>query len=209
MADRVTAVGEPEGLKEFEKECGHRIRKLHETDLMSVGIGLVVGILIGMIPIAIPGTRGFALGMAGGPLLAGLLFAHFGRFMGIVGYMPIAARMLTQELGLALFLAAAGYEAGSHLVDKIRVFGAAPFAMSLTVTVVAITVAFLVARFVLRMDLMQTLGGTCGAMTSTAGVGAITSKTDCDVPVTSYAAAYPAALVMMTILAQVLIAFLA
>jgi putative transport protein len=205
-ADRVTAVGEPEGLQAFEKVAGHRTRKLHETDLMSVGIGLAVGIVLGMIPIPIPGVGEFYLGLAGGPLLAGLLFAHFGRFMGIVGYMPLAARMLTQEIGLAFFLAAAGYAAGGDFEAMLRQFGATPFIMSLVVAVIPMTVAVLFARFVLRMDLMQTLGGICGSMTSTAGIGAIINKTDDDVSVASYAAAYPAALVMMTILAQVLIA---
>ena len=100
MADRVTVVGEPDGLKAFEHAAGHRKRRVHETDLMSLGFGLVVGIVLGMIPIEIPGVGRITLGLAGGPLLAGLLFAHFGRFMGIVGHMPIAARMLTQSIGL-------------------------------------------------------------------------------------------------------------
>jgi putative transport protein len=208
MADRVTTVGEPEGLKAFERAAGHRIRKLHETDLMSVGLGLGLGILIGTLPIRIHGLGSFTLGMAGGPLLAGLLFAHFGRLMGIVGYMPLAARMLTQELGLAFFLAAAGFEAGGHFVEMVQRYGAAPFAMSVVVAVVAMFSAYAFARFALRMDLMQTLGGTCGAMTSTAGIGAIANKTDSDLPVTSYAAAYPAALVMMTILVQLLVSTL-
>lgn len=209
MGDRVSAVGEPAGLKAFEQAAGHRIRKLHETDLMSAGLGLVVGIVLGMIPIHIPGVGEFQLGLAGGPLLAGLLFAHFGRFLGIVGYMPTAARMLTQELGLAFFLAAAGFQAGGHFVQMLREYGVMPFVMSLVVAFVSLTVSAIFARFVLRMNVLQVLGGTCGAMTSTAGIGALLSKTDCDVPATSYAAAYPAALVLMTVLTQLLVAALA
>ncbi len=209
MGDRVTAVGEPAGLKAFEQAAGHRIRKLHETDLMSAGLGLVVGILLGMVPVYIPGWGEFQLGLAGGPLLAGLLFAHFGRFLGIVGYMPTAARMLTQELGLAFFLAAAGFQAGGHLVPMLREYGVMPFVMSLVVAFVSLSVSAVFARFVFRMNVLQVLGGTCGAMTSTAGIGALLTKTDCDVPATSYAAAYPAALVMMTILTQLLVAALA
>jgi putative transport protein len=209
MADRATVVGEPEGLEAFTKAAWHRARKLHETDLMSVGIGLVVGILLGMIPIQIPGVGEFRLGMAGGPLIAGLLFAHFGRFMGIVGYMPLAARMLPQELGLAFFLASAGFSAGGHFVEMLHQYGAKPFLIGLAVAAIPMAVAFLFSRFVLRMDLLQSLGGICGSMTSTAGIGAIVSKTDCDVPVSSYAAAYPAALVMMTVLAQLLVTLLA
>jgi putative transport protein len=208
MADRITAVGEPEGLKAFEQAAGHRIRKLHETDLMSVGMGLVVGILIGMIPIHIPGVGGFSLGLAGGPLLAGLLFAHFGRFMGIVGYMPLAARMLTQELGLVFFLAAAGFAAGDRLLEMLHGHGATPFVMSLIVAVVPLGVASLLARFMLGMNLLEVLGGSCGAMTSTAGIGAIADKTDSDIPMVSYAAAYPAALVLMTIAVQLVVAVL-
>jgi putative transport protein len=162
-----------------------------------------------MIPIQIPGVGEFRLGLAGGPLVAGLLFAHFGRFMGIVGYMPLAARMLTQELGLAFFLASAGFSAGGHFVEMLQLYGAKPFLIGLAVAVIPMTVAFVFARFVLRMDLLQSMGGICGSMTSTAGIGAIVSKTDCDVPVSSYAAAYPAALVMMTVLAQLIVTLMA
>lgn len=205
MADRATVVGEPEGLKAFERAAGHRKRRVHETDLMSLGFGLVVGIVLGMIPIEIPGVGRITLGLAGGPLLAGLLFAHFGRFMGIVGHMPIAARMLTQSIGLALFLAYAGFQAGNRIVAMITLYGMKPIWMSLAVTAVCLIVGYVFSRRVLRMDFMQTVGGMCGAMTSTAGIGVVATKTDCDVPVTSYAAAYPAALVMMTIVAQLLI----
>ncbi len=147
----------------------------------------------------------FRLGLAGGPLVAGLLFAHFGRFLFVVGHMPLAARMLTQNIGLAFFLASAGYRAGGQFLPMVQRYGAQPFIMSIVVTIVALVFGFLLSRYLLRMDVMQSLGGMCGAMTSTAGIGAITSKTDCDLPVISYAAAYPAALVMMTIVTQMMI----
>ena len=208
MADKATVVGEPDGLKAFEKAAGHRLKRVHETDLMSLGLGLAAGIILGMIPLQIPGLRTFTLGLAGGPLLAGLLFAHFGRVLGIVGHMPMAARMLTQNLGLAFFLAAAGFDAGGHLAQLLGEFGLTPFLVSLLVKTITITAGFLLASRVFRLDFMQSLGGMCGAMTSTVGIGVVTNKTDCDVPVTSYAAAYPAALVMMTIAAQLMIRIL-
>lgn len=185
---------------------GHRQRKLHETDLMSLALWLVVGILVGMIPIQLPGLPTFSLGMAGGPLLVGLLVAHFGQYLGNAAYMPVAARMLTQEIGLALFLAEAGFRAGGNFVETFAEYGFTPFLFSLIVIIVALGLAYCFARFILGMNLLQILGGTCGAMTSTAGVGAISGATDSGVPVASYAAAYPASLVMMTLLAQILIA---
>ena len=205
MADKATVVGEPEGLKAFEKAAGHRLRRVHETDLMSLGLGLAVGIVLGMVPLQVPGLRTFTLGLAGGPLLAGLLFAHFGRVLGIVGHMPIAARMLTQNMGLAFFLAAAGFDAGGHLGQMLSEFGLTPFLVSILVKAITITAGFGLASRLFRLDFMQALGGMCGAMTSTVGIGVITNKTDCDVPVTSYAAAYPAALVAMTSGAQLMI----
>jgi putative transport protein len=204
--DRITAVGPPDQLRLFAKEAGHRTRKLHETDLMSLALCLAVGILVGMIPIQLPGLPEFSLGMAGGPLLVGLLVAHFGQFLGNTAYMPAAARMLTQELGLALFLADAGFLAGGSFMDTIKMYGAAPFLLSFIVIVVSLSLAYSFARFALGMNLLQILGGTCGAMTSTAGVGALSGATDSAIPVASYAAAYPASLVMMIVFAQILIA---
>ena len=206
MADRVTAIGPPEGLALFVTLAGHRVRKLHETDLLSLAVGLSLGVLLGMIPVRLPGFGGLVLGLAGGPLLAGLLFGHFGRFMGVVGYMPMAARMLTQQLGLALFLADAGFAAGGEFVTTLRAHGPWPFAMAVVVGAVPLAATYAVARLVLRMNLLEALGGACGSMTSTAGLGAITSKTDSDIPVINYAAAYPVALVLMTILARVIVA---
>ena len=208
MADRVTVIGPPDGLAKFLMAAGHRVRKLHETDLMSLAVGLSLGILLGMIPLQIPGFGNLALGMAGGPLLAGLLFGHFGRFMGVVGYMPPAARMLTQQLGLALFLADAGFSAGGELLTTLSSFGLWPFLMALVVGTVPLASCYAFSRLAMRMNLLELLGGTCGSMTSTAGLGAITSKTDSDVPVINYAAAYPVALVLMTIFARIIVVFM-
>ena len=205
MGDRLTVVGPPDGLRAFLKAAGHRVRKLHETDLTSLAAGLAAGIAIGQIPIPVPGVGTVTLGLAGGPLLAGLLFAHFGRFLGVVGYMPLAARMLAQELGLVMFLAAAGFTAGGSFLEYVREFGAAPFMASGIIAVVPLAGALAVSRWGFRIDLLQTLGGACGAMTSTAALGTLTSKTDSERPITSYAAAYPMALVLMTIAAQLIV----
>ena len=205
MGDRLTAVGPKEGLKEFLQAAGHRVRKLHETDLLSMAVGLAIGIGVGLLPFHLPIVGTITLGMAGGPLLVGLLLAHFGRFLGVVGYMPIAARMVIQELGLILFLASAGFAAGSHFLDYVNQFGSSPFIASAMIAIVPIASSYCAARWIFRLGLYQSLGGTCGAMTSTAALGTLTSKTDSEHPITSYAAAYPVALVLMTIIAQVLV----
>lgn len=202
--DRLIAVGPPDGLAAFVAAAGHRPRRLHETDLMSLGLGVSFGLLLAVAPIGF-GDAAFRLGVAGGPLLAGMLFGHFGRFLGIVGYMPRAARMFTQEIGLALFLAESGFRSGMHLQEMIALYGYRPFLLAGVVAAVGVAAAHLTARRLLKMELLETLGGACGAMTSTAGVGAISDKTDSPTPVTSYAAAYPVALIAMTVFARLVV----
>ena len=204
-ADRLIAVGPPEGLAAFVAAAGHRPRRLHETDLMSLGLGVSAGLLLAAAPIGFGDAR-FRLGVAGGPLLAGMLFGHFGRFFGIVGYMPRAARMFTQEFGLALFLAESGFQSGMHLQEMIAVHGLRPLLLACVVAAAGITAAHLAATRLFGMNLLETLGGACGAMTSTAGVGAVSDHTDSPTPVTSYAAAYPVALIAMTIFARLVVA---
>lgn len=119
--------------------------------------------------------------------------------------MPLAARMFAQQIGLVLFLAVAGFQAGGRLIEMLQQYGAAPFLFAFGVALTPMVAMYLLARFVFGMNLLEILGGTCGAMTSTAGVGAITSRTDSEIPVISYAAAYPAALVLMTVIAQLVV----
>lgn len=205
--DALNVVGEPENLRRFAAFAGHRARTAHETDLISVGIGIIAGIMLGTVSFSL-GDSHFALGMAGGPLVVALLLGHFGRVGPIVGHVPPASRMLMLELGLAFFLSNAGVDAGHQLVPVVREYGPALCLASAAVIVLPLSLGYVVGRFALGLNLLEILGGVCGGATSTPGLGIITSKTDSDVPVVSYAAAYPVALILMTVFAQLLVAVL-
>ena len=116
--------------------------------------------------------------------------------------------MLLQELGLVFFLASAGVRGGGSLVETVQEYGLPIFGLGIVVTTLPLVLAWPIARRVFRMNPLQSLGGICGGMTSTPGLGAITAKTSARAPVISYAAAYPVALIFMTIVAQVLVAAL-
>lgn len=206
--DVLTAVGEATKLQAFAVAAGHRARAVDETDLVSLALGITLGIVVGTIPLSLPGTRGFSLGLAGGPLLVGLLLGHFGRVGKVVGYVPRAASYVLTEVGLVLFLASAGVSAGGQIVAVFREHGVILITMGVAVTTVPMIVGFLYARRRLKLSLIESLGGVCGGMTSTPGLGAITAKTDSDTPVVCYATAYPMALLLMTIFAQVLLSLL-
>lgn len=126
----------------------------------------------------------------------------------IVGHIPRPTRLLLQELGLVFFLANAGVRGGGALAETVQTYGPMLFALGLCVTVLPLVVAWPLARKLFKLDALQALGGICGGMTSTPALGALTAKTDSQVPVISYVSAYPVALIVMILVAKLLIGIL-
>ncbi|MEM9295280.1 MAG: TrkA C-terminal domain-containing protein [Planctomycetota bacterium] len=203
--DMLTVVGPAEALPGFAEAAGHRAQLIDQSDLISLGVGIALGVAAGLMPLPLPGGGSLALGLAGGPLLVGLVLGHFGRFAGLVGYLPRASRLVLMEVGLVMFLAGAGVKAGRALGPVLAEHGVALVGVAIAVAVIPMLSAFLVARKVFGLSMLESLGGSCGGMTSTPGLGAITAKTDADAPVIAYAAAYPVALILMTLAAQLLV----
>ncbi|MCC9607290.1 transporter [Blastopirellula sp. JC732] len=207
FGDMLTAVGEPENWPEVERLAGHRPSTLDQSDILSLAIGLLMGISLGMLPVSI-GNQSIQLGLAGGPLIVGLILGHFGRLGPIAGHLPRSARMLLMEAGLALFLASAGVSAGGNFVEVLRSQGIWLCVGAAAVAIVPLAVGFLLADLVMKLRLLKSLGAICGGMTSTPGLAAITSATDAAEPVIAYVAAYPIALFLVTILAPILVELL-
>lgn len=145
------------------------------------------------------------LGLAGGPLVAGLILGNFGRVGRLVGHIPRPTRVLLQEFGLVLFLADAGVKGGGALVETLQAQGVGLFAAGIAITTIPLALGYLVAVKFLKINPVQALGGICGGMTSTPALGAITSKTDSQTPVVSYATAYPVALILLTLVAKMVV----
>jgi putative transport protein len=206
--DNLTTVGRNDDLKIFGKAVGHRGNAIDSTDLLSLSAGLTLGIIAGLIPIGLPGSTPLTLGLAGGPLLVALLLGHFGKVGRIVGHIPRPTRLLLQDLGLVFFLANAGVRGGVSLVATVQTYGITLFGLGMLVSIVPLVLAWLLARKLFKLDALQSLGGICGGMTSTPALGAITAKTDSQVPVISYVSAYPVALIVMILIAKVLIGLL-
>ena len=208
LNDQVTAVGRSEDLNSFAKAVGHRSNAIDSTDLLSLSTGLTLGIVLGMLPFGLPGSTPFTLGLAGGPLLVALILGHFGRVGRIVGHIPRPTRLLLQDLGLVFFLAHAGIRGGGAFIETLTTYGPSLFVLGSAITVVPLLIAWPLARRWFGLDALQALGGICGSMTSTPALGAITSKTDSQVPVVSYVSAYPIALIVMIAIAKMLIGLL-
>lgn len=204
-ADQVTVVGSGEALAAFSQFVGHREKALQETDLYSLAGGVLLGIFVGLIPLSLPGTKPIHLGLAGGTLVVALLLGHFGRIGRLVGRVPVAAQQVLREVGLLLFLAEAGVDAGGQFVEIVQQYGLVLFAVAIVTTVLPLMIGYTIARVIIRIPALETLGGLCGAMTSTPALGVMANTVDSTVPMVSYATAYPVALVLKIAAIQLLV----
>lgn len=170
--------------------------KVDSLGFFPITIIIVLGTLLGCI--RIPGLN-FSLGNSGGILLMGLLLGHFGH-LGPLD-LKVAARTLSffRELGLMLFLVGAGVPAGINFISYIKF---SYFLYGIAITFFPMLAGFLVARLVLRLDLLDSLGAITGGMTSTPALGTLISVAGTDQVVTAYAATYPVALVSLVIAAK-------
>lgn len=203
--DKLTCVARRDDIKTFSTAIGHRSSAVDATDLLSLSAGLTLGIIVGILPIGLPGATPVTLGLAGGPLLVALILGHFGKVGPIVGFIPRPTRLLLQELGLVFFLANAGVRGGGLLVATLQEHGFALFGMGICVSALPLIVAWPIATRFFKMNALQALGGICGGMTSTPALGAITAKTDSTIPIVSYVSAYPVALIVMIVISKILI----
>ncbi len=204
FGDTLTLVGEPSRLTQMERVVGHRPRTLNETDLLSLLIGVCTGLMVGNYEFVLGGLS-ISLGVAGGPLMVGLLLGHFRRLGPIRGSFPPAAQLLMTEGGLAFFLADAGVHAGANVSSVLAEYGAVLLLVAMLIVIMPMLLGYVVAKYVFRLTLFQTLGATCGGLTSTPGLAVLTGATDSSQPVTSYVAAYPVALALITIAAPLLV----
>jgi putative transport protein len=206
FADRVTVVGPHKGLKMVETEFGNSLETLTRSQLVPIFLGIVLGVLVGSIPLAIPGLNAsLRIGLAGGPLLAAIALSQFGNIGSIVWYMPAAANQLFRDFGLAVFLACVGFQAGDHFFQRAATRpGLAIMLCGAAITLVPIFLVGLFARLVLRMNFLTLCGWIAGAMTSSPALIFSDEMAKTDAPAVAYAAVAPIATLVPILCAQIL-----
>lgn len=205
--DEIRVSGRPEDLDRFNSCVGQHQESLHQTDIFSFAFGLALGVLVGLIKIPISDKLTIGLGVAGGPLLVGLLFGYYGRFGRMQARMPKAANILVGELGLYLFLAVAGCLAGEKFFSILIKEGPMLIVSGMLITLVPMVVAAVIARYILKMNMLMILGMICGGMTSTPALGVLTANTKSEIPALAYTGIYPLAIIFTTLMSQVLALF--
>jgi putative transport protein len=189
-----------------EKKNDKKTFSLDTAGLAPFALAAMLGTVIGQIkiPLSAQGFEGtcFALTTTGGCLLVSLIFGHFGR-MGKLNMLPTTQTLkLLRELGLVLFLAGAGIPGGAEFV---ACFDPVYFLYGAVMTVVPMVLAYLFAKLVLKMGLLNNLGAITGAMTSTPALGTLISTAGTEDVATAYAATYPIALITVVLVSQFLI----
>jgi putative transport protein len=206
--DVLQVAGPSANLKAFAHEAGHRARVLHQTDLLSLATGIALGVILGMIPIGLPGSKGFVLGMAGGPMLVALVLSHFGRVGRIIGHFPPATQQFLVRLGLALLLAGASVKAGGALVPVFSQHGAVLVAMSLTIALASLGVGLLVAYGLLGRNLLESLAAIAGGTNATPAYERLAARADSDIVLAIFTTGYAISMILMVLATQLLIVVL-
>jgi putative transport protein len=205
MGDSLRVVGDRDATEAFARLVHGSHRRADETNMVPFLTGLLLGIILGSIPVNFPNGMTVKLGMAGGAFIVSLLIGHFGRIGPFRMYVPAAAKNLSRELGLMLFLAGAGVNAGAHFVEVIQERGWVLLAAGALVTMLTALVGLLLMHRLYRMNLLSSMGALCACMTNPPGLGAASAQTETDLPALSYASVYPVALIFKILLAQVLV----
>jgi putative transport protein len=205
IGDSIRVVGEGAAVDEFVRIVAGKPARTDETQMVTFLVGLVLGVVLGNISIPLPNGLDLRLGNAGGVFLVGLVIGHFGRVGNFRLWVPPAARNITRELGLMLFLAGAGTNAGAQLVQVVQQHGWSLVAAGVLISATTVLSGLVLMIPVYRMTTLSTMGALCACMTNPPGLGAAQSQAETDLPTVSYASVYPAALIFKILLAQVLV----
>lgn len=207
LGDRLTVVGEAAAIHNVEKVLGNTVKTLKDPNLASIFIGIVVGLIVGSIPIAVPGISSpVKLGLAGGPIIIGILIGSYGPRLHLVTYTTRSANLMLRGIGLSLYLACLGLDAGSHFFETVmRPEGALWIGLGFLITFVPVVIMALVALRLCRMDFGSTCGMLCGSMANPMALNYANDIIPNDNPAVSYATVYPLGMFTRVIIAQLIL----
>lgn len=204
MGDKIMIVGDEKAIDQVAEVLGNSMKKLNEPQLLTIFIGIALGVLLGSIPLMeIP--QPVKLGLAGGPLILAILIGRYGPHFHLVTYTTMSANLMLREVGLALFLAAVGVGAGDGFVDAIVGGGYRWILYGFIITVVPLLIVGLFARLKLKMNYYTLMGLLSGSVTDPPALGYANSTAGNDMPAVGYATVYPVVMFLRVLTAQLLI----
>ncbi len=209
IGDRITVVGTDKNVGNVEKILGNSLRRLREPNLVPIFLGIALGILLGSIPFTFPGIpQPVKLGLAGGPLIVAILISRFGPHYKLVTYTTMSANLMMREIGISLFLACVGLDAGAGFADTVINGGYAWIGYGFIITFLPLMIVGMIARVVYKINYFTLMGLIAGSTTDPPALAYSNNIAGNDMPSVGYATVYPLTMFLRVLTAQLLVLFL-
>ena len=207
LGDRLTIVGEDRSIENASKVLGNQARELRNPNLITIFTGIVLGLVLGSIPIAIPGMNmTVKLGIAGGPIIVGILMGAFGPRFHLTTYTTQSANLMLRQLGLTIYLAGLGLSAGADFFSTVfTAEGIKWVGISSALAIIPVlTIGYIAAKF-FNVSYAKNIGMLCAGMANPIALNYANSTVEGDEPSVAYATVYPVTIFLRVIIAQITI----
>jgi putative transport protein len=207
VGDRVVMVGTPDAIKRAEAMLGNTLKRLDEPHIITIFVGILLGIVAGSVPFFIPGMpMPVKLGLAGGPLVVAILLGRFGFKLKLITYTTQSANLMLREIGISLFLASVGIASGDKFIETVvSGNGLLWILCGFIITVLPLLITGIVGRKILKMNYFNLMGMLSGSMTDPPALAYSNAIANNDAPAISYSTVYPLTMFLRVVLAQILI----
>ena len=203
FGDRVGVLMPPNRKEDIRKHFGDTVKATSEFSYVSLGLGMVLGLLIGLIPIPIPGVGIVTLGIAGGPLLVALVLGRLRRTGPLLWVMPLPANIVLRNYGLAMFLAAVGINAGQPFVRTVSETGFTMLFIGMAVLLTTVIIVLLVGHYLMKIPYDDLVGVASGATGNPAILVYSTRMAPTERPDIGYAMIFPSMTIVKVIAVQI------
>ncbi|MGI6233548.1 MAG: putative transporter [Prevotella sp.] len=209
VGDRIMVVGPEDNVNRVAELMGNSAKRLNAPNIATIFIGIMIGIIFGSIPIAIPGIPvPLKLGIAGGPLIIAILIGRFGYRMKLVTYTTTSANMMLREIGLCLFLASVGIKAGANFVETVVEGDGLKYVYTgFIITVIPILIVGTIARLKFKFNYFTIMGMIAGTYTDPPALAYANSVCSKEAPAIGYSTVYPLSMFLRIFTAQIVVLF--
>ena len=209
VGDRVMVVGPEENVNRVAEIMGNSVKRLDAPNIATIFIGIMVGIIFGSLPFAIPGMPvPLKLGIAGGPLIIAILIGRFGYRMKLVTYRTTSANMMLREIGLVLFLASVGIKAGAGFWDTVvQGDGLKYVGCGFLITIIPILIVGTIARLKFKFNYFTIMGMLAGTYTDPPALAYANASCSKEAPAVGYSTVYPLSMFLRIFTAQIVVLF--
>ena len=202
IGDRITVVGNEEDINRLATKLGNSMKRLNEPNLITIFVGILLGIIAGSIDVG----YGMKLGLAGGPLVIAILLSRFGYKFKLITYTSSSASLLMRELGICLFLASVGISSGQGFAETVfNATGMCWVLWGVLITMIPLIIVGSIARGVYKLNFLTIMGLMSGGYTDPPALAYANNSSGNDAPAVAYSTVYPLTMFMRVVAAQVLI----